>query len=315
MPVETKIFDPADGFAPLRDVQEVTDSTVVKRNGRWWMYLAGQVATREIQLFSACLPEGAPLGANGWTLTADPHDPHKIAILGGQSASRTWDAKGGRHCPSYVRGWDPERGDWVERLYYAGAAASPWGPYTIGYLEWDGSGWVDQAAPVFVANQDWERASVYEPNLIYADGRWKMWYVAGSNQQNYLVQGYAESVDGQSNWTEHKIFFPPEEQVFDFAVVLRGSRYEAVFSRVWLGDAPAPANTGLWWCHAKTPSSNISDWSKPVRIMTAENRGWHAGPWKPSVQYGESGKMFVFFDGMYQPFTFTLGCLELEPPE
>jgi hypothetical protein len=58
--------------------------------------------------------------------------------------------------------------------------------------------------------------------------------------------------------------------------------------------------------------------------MTAEDHGWHAGSWKPSVRYGESDprRMFVFFDGMYArpesgafPYAFTLGCLEIERPE
>ena len=81
----------------------------------------------------------------------------------------------------------------MERIYYAGAAEYLWGPYTIGFLEWDGEDWVDQTHPAFVANEEWERGSVYEPNLIYHDGRWKLWYVAGSNQEDYLVHGYAES--------------------------------------------------------------------------------------------------------------------------
>ena len=35
--------------------------------------------------------------------------------------------------------------------------------------------------------------------------------------------------------------------------------------------------------------------------MTAEDRGWHSGPWKPSLRYGETdpGKNVVFFDGLY----------------
>jgi hypothetical protein len=60
-------------------------------------------------------------------------------MLTGQEASRAWDLKGGRHCPAYLKGWDPDRGVWVERIYYAGGANHVWGPYTIGYLEWNGS--------------------------------------------------------------------------------------------------------------------------------------------------------------------------------
>lgn len=68
-------------------------------------------------------------------------------------------------------GWDPHTGTWVERLYYAGAAENPWGPYTIGFLEWDGAQWVDQTKPVFVAQGAWERGSVFEPNFLCHDGK------------------------------------------------------------------------------------------------------------------------------------------------
>lgn len=322
---ETKIFDPADGFGRLTNLYAATDASVVKRGNRWWMYLAGKPADFEsIQLFSASLPEGAPLSASGWALTPEPGDPTRIGFLSGTEISKAWDLKGGRHCPSYVRGWDPERREWVERIYYAGGAGNVWGPYTIGYLEWSGSEWVAQRSPAFVATEEWEHGSVYEPNLIYADGKWKMWYVAGSNQEDYIVHAYAESPDGQGNWTTHKMVFQPDEKVFDFCVMKTNQGYEAVFSRVWLGQGAPPPKTGLWWCHAHEPSSEISDWSGPVQVMTAEDRGWHTGPWKPSFDYSESDPkhMFVFFDGIYRkneagpfPFVFTLGCLEMERPK
>jgi len=317
---ETKIFDPADGFAPLTDVYVATDSSVAKRGDTWWMYLAGKIVGKEgIQLFSASLPAGSPLTPTGWKLTPDPEDATKVAMLADQEISKNWDLKGGRHCPSYVRGWDPHRGVWVERVYYAGGSENVWGPYAIGYLEWNGERWIDQPEPAFVADEAWERGSVYEPNLIYADGKWKMWYVAGSNQQDYIVQGFAESEDGRNGWTKHQIFFPAEEKVFDFCVIKGLEGYEAVFSRVWLGEGAPPDKTGLWWCSSKNASPKIADWSEPVQIMTAEDREWHTGPWKPSVQYAEddSNRLFVFFDGAYKrgdgafPFVFTLGCLSL----
>ncbi len=324
--IEIKIFDPADGFAPFTDPIELTDSTVAKRDGRWWMYVAGEVQGYEgIQLFSASLPEGAPLSSRGWALTPHRDDPPRVALLAGHESSQAWDLKGGRHCPAYVRGWDPGREAWVERIYYAGGATNLWGPYTIGYLEWDGKQWIDQPEPVFVANEDWERGSVYEPNVIYADGRWKMWYVAGSNLDDYLVQGFAESDDGRSGWSKHKIFLPAEEKVFDFCVIKGQQGYEAVFSKVWLGKTAAPAATGLWWCQCPKPSPDFKDWSTPHQIMTAGDRGWHSGPWKPCVRYGETDprRMFVFFDGGYTkinepggfPYAFTQGCLEIERPE
>lgn len=321
---ETKIFDPGDGYAPLVDVYTVTDSSVVRRGNRWWMYLAGRGGDHPtIQLFSAALPDGAPLAASGWRLTADPRDRTRVAPLAGDGASAPWDRKGGRHCPSYVKGWDPKRRAFVERIYYAGGAAEVWGPYAIGFLEWDGERWLDQAEPAFVATEAWEHGSVYEPNLVYHDGKWKMWYVAGSNREDYLPHGYSESVDGRTGWSRHEMVFGPEEKVFDFCVLETSTGFEAVFSRVWLGAPPAPSLTGLWWCEAATPSPRAAEWSPPVQIMTAADRGWHSGPWKPSFRYGETdtNRMLVFFDGLYStkepgpfPFAFTLGCLELLRP-
>jgi hypothetical protein len=209
----------------------------------------------------------------------------------------------------------------VERIYYAGGAENLWGPYTIGYLQWDGEGWADQPEPAFAANEAWEHGSVYEPNLIYHDGKSKMWYVAGSNHEDYLVQGYAESEDGRTGWSKHAVFAPPEMKMFDFCVLKRGDGFDAIFSRVWVAGGASPPETGLWWCRAEGPSATLSGWSQPIQIMTAEDRGWHSGPWKPSLQFHErlEERAFVFFDGLYRtndpgpfPFAFTLGCLEID---
>jgi hypothetical protein len=324
-PRETRVFDPAEGFAPLTNVVELTDSTLGRRGDRWWMYLAGEALGHEgIRLFSASLPAGAPLAATGWRVTAEPGDPTRIALLAPSERSAAWDLRGGRHCPCYARGLDPRSGEWKERVYYAGAAETPWGPYAIGYLEWDGERWREQAEPAFVAREPWERGSVYEPNVVYADGRWKMWYVAGSNQADYLVQCVSESDDGRSGWSPSRRFSDPDEKLFDFCVLPVDGGYEAVFARVWVAQSAPPAETGLWWCRADTPSFERSDWSAPVQIMTAAERGWHAGPWKPSWRRDErdARRMLVFFDGGYRkegdasgfPFAFTLGCLELESP-
>ena len=107
--------------------------------------------------------------------------------------------------------------------------------------------------------------------------------------------------------------------MFDFCVRQRGDRFEAVYARVCMTDS-APPETGLWWCTAETPSSNLADWKEPVQISGAEDRGWHKGPWKPSLHYDDAqpDAGFVFFDGLYRtddpgpfPFAFTLGCLKL----
>jgi hypothetical protein len=324
-PVETKIFDPADGFGPVADLAEITDATITKRGDQWWLYAAGQMTGRtETELFSASLLPGQPLGAKGWRLSTQADHPTSIAPLASHNLSGTWDGKGGRHCPCYTRGWDPRAGKWVERIYYAGGAQNLWGPYTIGCLEWNGERWADEPEPVFAAEEAWEHGSVYEPNLIYADGLWKMWYVAGSNQEDYIVQGYAESADGRTGWSERRIFAAAEAKMFDFCVAKTKWGYEAIFAKVWLGKTPPTPDTGLWWCQAETPYPDFSKWSKPRQIMTAEDRGWHSGPWKPSFQYSETApqRMFVFFDGIYKtagpgpfPYAFTVGCLEIDRPE
>lgn len=317
---ETKLFDPQNSAAGSG--AEVLDASVVRHGDRWWMYLAGQASGQgATQLFSASLDPGVPLSALGWNLTQT--ESGELAPLAGQEVSRPWDGNGGRHCPSYVKGWDPKKCEWVERIYYAGAAENLWGPYTIGFLEWNGEAWIDQLAPAFAASEEWEHGSVYEPNLIYQGGKWKMWYVAGSNHENYLVHGYAESDDGITGWSSHAVFAPPEMKMFDFCIRERAGSFDAIFARVWVGEGNAPADTGLWWCRADTPSGVFSDWSRPIQIMTAEDRGWHRGPWKPSLQFDEqnTSRAFVFFDGLYRtsstgpfPFAFTLGCLEVDLP-
>jgi hypothetical protein len=74
---------------------------------------------------------------------------------------------------------------------------------------------------------------------------------------------------------------------------------------------------------AATPSTWLSDWSEPVQIMTAKDRGWHSGPWKPSFHFQDdmADSALAFFDGAYQtrdpgpfPFAFTLGCADVHLP-
>ena len=137
---ETKIFDPRDGSTGSGGA-EVLDPSVVKCGDQWWMTLAGQAhGFGPPQLFSATLPAGASLSASGWTLarigTGD------VALLVRESRPGSWDGDGGRHCPAYVQGLDPHTERWVERIYYSGAREHIGGPYSIGYVEWDGAQWL-----------------------------------------------------------------------------------------------------------------------------------------------------------------------------
>jgi len=317
---ETKIFDPLDATTASGG-SEVLDASVVKRGDRWWMFLAGQEhGYGAPQLYSASLAAGAPLGVQGWTLTR--RATGELKPLAPPSATGRWDSGGGRHCPAFVKGWDPHRQRWVERIYYAGAAEHIGGPYTIGYLEWEGEGWTPQEKAVFAGVEQWEHGSVFEPNLIFHDGRWKMWYVAGSNAEDYLAHGYAESADGRE-WTVRQLFAPPEMRMYDFCVREREGGFDAVYARAWLKAGDPPPETGLWHCRAKSPSGVLAEWGEAQQLMGAENRGWHAGPWKPSVacEPEDAGQVLVFFDGMKRiegggpfPFVFTQGCLEVEAP-
>lgn len=316
---EYKIFDPRDGS--LGDSgDELLDPSVILRNGQWYMFNAGQAHGQGApQIFSSTLPQSVPLSAKGWTPTRDADG--ELKPLAKTNNSAVWDKNGGRHCPSYVKGWDPQKKEWIERVYYAGAAESISGPYSIGYLEWDGNKWTCQASPCFKATEDWEHGSVYEPNLIWHDGKWKMWYVAGSNRENYLIHGYTESEDGVT-WGEHSIFAPEEMKMFDFCVRQRDNGFDAIFSRVHVDKGEPTSETGLWWCQAKEPSSKLSNWSKPVQIMTAEDKGWHRGPFKPSLAFEKNSEhAWVFFAGIYNtgdpgpfPFAFTTGCLKVDLP-
>jgi hypothetical protein len=103
-----------------------------------------------------------------------------------------------------------------------------------------------------------------------------MWYVAGSNQENYLVHGHAESESGSSDWSQHIVFAEPELKMFDFCVLQRGAAFDAIFARVWFGADTPPPETGLWWCRADKPGGHLSAWSQPIQIMTADDCGWHS---------------------------------------
>ena len=150
--IEVKIFDPNDAGTGTTGT-DLVDATVVRRAGQWWMYLAGQASGRgATNLYGASLPVGAPLSPRGWRISRD--DKGELTPIAGNEASKAWDGSGGRHCPSYVKGWDPGRREWIERIYYAGSAENLWGPYSIGFLQWNGQAWEERSEPVLVGNED-----------------------------------------------------------------------------------------------------------------------------------------------------------------
>jgi hypothetical protein len=117
---ESKVFDPRDPSTAAHG-SDLLDADVTKRGEQWWMVLAGQPRGYGVtDLYSAELPKGASLSAEGWKPLRGAAG--ELAPLAAHKSSAPWDGRCGRHCPSYVRGWDPEEKAWVERIYYAGAA-------------------------------------------------------------------------------------------------------------------------------------------------------------------------------------------------
>ena len=125
---------------------------------------------------------------------------------------------------------------------------------------------------MFIANEEWEHGSIYEPNLIYHDGKWKMWYVSGSNEEDYLVHGYAESDDGSAGWSKHKVFAPPEMKMFDFCVRQRGELFDAIFARVWLRAGTPGQVIGPFSSFGHTRKSTRPRASDRLMAATPHNR-------------------------------------------
>jgi hypothetical protein len=100
------------------------DVTLLHRDDRWWMIMGelADPAVPRIDLRAAHLPRGATVDSLEWTIDGQCAPP---------TPEGSWDATG-YHCVSHARG--RSGGRWVERLYYASAAA--WtditGPYSIG---------------------------------------------------------------------------------------------------------------------------------------------------------------------------------------
>jgi hypothetical protein len=301
------VFDGQTGYGQISGVRNFTDVTLAKRGDTWWMYGAGLVfgPPAAINLVSASLPAGAPLSVTGWTITTLPGKAEQAAELMPASPAGRWDV--GRHCPCYVRGWDASassgKGAWRERLYYAGSATMFGGPYTIGFAEWDGSRWMPQQTACLKATEPWEHGNVAEPNVIFHNGEWHLWYCAGPDAAMRYAQGYAVSDDGKT-WWQRTVFYPAEREVFDYSVIAANGRLEAVFSRGNPNTGHTRPEDGLWWTYAaaKAAPETRESWSEPQQILsvTPGAPAWYANAvWKPSFRYDENdpARILLFFDG------------------
>ncbi|GAA1708191.1 hypothetical protein GCM10009765_67180 [Fodinicola feengrottensis] len=254
----------------------VADVTVTHRRGREWMALGSMTpGDKAIGLQSAHIQRNS----GEWSIDSTP--------LAKFPPAHAWDATG-YHCASYVRG--RVDGEWRGRIYYA--SSSSWtditGPYQIGFLEFDGTGWRRHSEPVFQASLPWERGTVLEPNLVYEGGLWRMWYCTGLSTSEPPTIGYAESADGITDWRGRKVVSTGN---FDAAVTAIDGGYAMVTARHNLTGPPSDG--GLYLSY----SEDLASWSPARQILSAlDGTPWHrGGVWKPSVRY-ESGLFTVFFN-------------------
>lgn len=109
------LFSMIDGLAPVTNVLAVSDPNVHRIDSRWTMFLGGFTTRLRVELFSATLPVGAPLGSDDRVLTTQPGAPRRALSLVPPPPQGEWD-RYGMHTPCYVEGRNPDD----RRIYYAG---------------------------------------------------------------------------------------------------------------------------------------------------------------------------------------------------
>jgi hypothetical protein len=293
------------GLTHLRNLDTVADPSVTRRDGRWWMVLGGTHGEgRVVQLYAA---EPDP-SDGGWRIVTEPDDPGLAVRLTDPPPPDTWDATG-YHCPSYARGVDAT-GRVVERIYYAGSSAwdSLYGPYRIGFLEWNGHIWERHPEPVFAAEEPWERGTVLEPNVRQHDGRWLLRYTAGLADGVRSVTAAAESDDGISGWRR---VGTPDEGFFDALVIEDDQGLDLITARQPLDSVFTPTD-GLW----HTRLGGAEQEARQI-LRTTDGTPWHnAGAWKPTA-VADNDHLVVFFTAAQRgdnPYVPALGIGSLRVP-
>ncbi|MCE7011386.1 hypothetical protein LWC34_52545 [Kibdelosporangium philippinense] len=289
------LWDMVDGPMP-RGLLGVGDPDVHDIDGQWTMFLGGFSTRFRNRLYRAKLVEGA------WVFDTDSRG--RVAALAPDAPRGSWDA-GGMHTPSYV----PPAGGHGERIYYTGRLTSKhYGPksrYSIGVLERRDGEWVRRDSPVIVG--DSRRSSVLEPLVVYAEGRYRMWYQANPHEvgpgelPDYELR-YTESSDGLTGWTPPAVFADSSEGFFDNTVVRRGDEWVMVLARGSnLHGTPDFPEQGLWWMTARHPSGRRSEWSAPQRLLDTDLPGtpsWFGhGTYGPSLAFEDPESATVFFSG------------------
>lgn len=299
------------GVAHLRNVDTVADVSVTRADGHWAMVLGATSGDSSvIGIYSARLPRGATLDSADWAIATEPGDPAVAAALAPVPPAGAWDATG-YHCPVHVQGGG------ARRVYYASTPErSLYGPYRIGCLEWEGGRWHRRPEPVFTAREAWERGTVLEPNVVYADGWWRIYYAAGLTETEGAVIGYAESRDGLSGWRCRRVELADGE--FDAAVAAAARGFHRVTAR-HPAHRPLEPGDGLWLSRAH--GLDRPSWMPEDQLVeSVDGTAWHrGGVWKPSVVVDPArpDEGHVFFNGVAfagPAPTFTVGRVSYRIP-
>lgn len=316
------LFDSAVGFGVVTNLFAAGDPDVRLLNDQWVMYL-GAAYGEGVNLFTARLPVGAPLTSDAWSFDVEPKDPTRakpLLPLPGEGAFDEW-----RHTPCHVVGRAPGTDGEVARLYYTGTAGSDdiaERRMAIGVMERRDGRWVPRPGPIVVGDDD--RPNVLEPKVMYADGRWRMWYQATHHE---AAPGelpdteirYVESSDGLTDWSDSQVVF---EDRFDAAPTpLPENRYHllvAAAPNMW-GFVEGLPPQGLWSHTAEQPAGQRAQWSRTPRQLldAAAGPNWYRrgvyGPCAvvaPGVPGGDV--LHVFFTGMAETEEFRMSVGRFE---
>ncbi len=289
------IFGMLDGYRPITNLLGAGDPNVHKINDQWWMFFGGFQRNFTNNLFSASLPKGASPGENArWTIRTDPARPRTALPLVDQPAKGQWDHYG-LHEPCFVNGHTTTTtGERIpcQRIYYTGRSSrtAPGNdtPFSIGVLQRTPDGWRRHPEPVVVG--DSKNPSALGPKVIFADGKWRMWFRAspgepGKGDTPVAEIHYTESEDGIGDWTPPRPFYSRAD-LFAHAYVLKtASRYEMLLSKTPnLYGEPHYPDQKLWLSTSATPSGDVRDWTTPEVVLDAAD----GDPWTRNGFFGSS---------------------------
>ena len=310
------LFDMLGDPRPGHGLLGVSDPDLHREGDVTSMLIGAMTRRLTVRIVQARTPPGVGVAEDRWEFVTDARG--RAVELGAPSSRRAWDGAG-MHTPCYVRG--EAGGREVERIYYAGrrslAGTGPNSRFAIGLLEKRDGAWTRRSGPVLTG--DTARPSALEPYVVWADGRWRIWFLSaigevGRGEQPDYELRYSESDDGEE-WEPPEVFASTEEGFFDNVVIREPDGWSMLLARGTNlhGTSPFPPQ-GLWVASATGTPGGRACWSEPERLLDTdlEAEPWYAagvcGPAivlddeVPSDQTGGSAperRVHVFATGTY----------------